>query len=99
MGGDFSITELEHLPRPPQRVNLTTGDIVQSSIASEQATDFVILRIMVVVISFVVGVSLMNLFIGMLSVSYEAAHNVAHLTFMRGRARTVLDQHVVDVGI
>merc|ERR1711992_161873 len=41
----------------------------------------------------------MNLFLAMLCVSYDAAHRAAHRSFMRSRARIVLDQHAVRVGI
>merc|ERR1712008_446726 len=61
--------------------------------------NFLVVRILMVVASFVMTVSLMNLFLAMLCVSYSEAYQVAHLEFMRSRARIVLDQHAVRVGI
>jgi len=95
--GEADVSELENQDAPQVTVDLMTGDVVQSD--SARTSNFIVVRIMMVVASFVIGVSLMNLFLAMLCVSYDAAHRAADLSFMRSRARIVLDQHAVRVGL
>jgi len=95
--GDGNVKELENREVPHFTFNISSGHMAQSD--SSPTGNFHVVRAMMVVASFVIGVSLMNLFLAMLCVSYSAAHDAAHLSFMRCRAHIVLDQHAVRVGL
>jgi len=56
-------------------------------------------RVMMVVVTFLLGLSMMNLFIAMLCLSYEVAAQQAKRKFMQCRAVIVLDQTAERTGI
>jgi len=56
-------------------------------------------RAIVVGLSFVIGVTMMNLFIAVLCVAYDEAAQKAQIAFMEARASIVLDQHAFRNGI
>jgi ankyrin repeat protein len=95
--GDASVEELENRLSSQLTVNLTTGIVTQSD--SPPTDNFWVVRIMMVFTSFVVGVSLMNMFLAMLCLNYTMAHDQADFSFMRARANIVLDQSAVRIGI
>lgn len=57
-----------------------------------------VVRCLMLVVSFLMGVSMMNLFVAMLCVSYSAAAERAPLAFERSRAHIVLDQYAARKG-
>ena len=65
------------------------GTILQTPAA--RTAYYVILRVMMVVISFVMGITLMNLFIAVLTVSYSKATTNSFLIFSRRQASKVLE--------
>jgi len=73
------------------------GMINQS--APEQTEYYVVVRVMLVVVSFVMGLSMMNLFVAMLCLSYSQAAENAWFSFMQSRAGIVLDQHAIRLGL
>merc|ERR1711884_811331 len=83
--GDVDVFELENRHELQLSVDLTTGATAEAR--PEQTGNFFAVRVLMVVASFLMTVSLMNLFLAMLCVSYSEAHEVAHLEFMRSRAR------------
>merc|ERR1712087_890654 len=58
----------------------------------------VVVRVMMVFVSFVMGLSMMNLFIAMLCVSYGKASTSAPLAWTRMRACVVLDHQAIRHG-
>jgi len=94
--GDGDLSELENVAPPQLKFDLGTGEVLQTD--PQQTDNFLVVRVMMVIASFVIGVSLMNLFLAMLVMSYSLAHEGAHLSFMRSLANIVLDQHAVRVG-
>jgi len=102
--GDFSIGELEHKARPHTSKKVQE-DMQQASNGTEATflfpdgdTAWFSVRFMLVIVSFMVGVLIMNLFIAVLCSSYDRAASVANKTFMRSRAKIVLDQVAVRAG-
>lgn len=98
--GDFDLTELEHKNQPVTRLDFQTG-IISTSVTSivNDSYRWYTVRIMLVVVSFVVGVSIMNLFVAILCSKYDEAASVAQRMYMRARAQIVLDQVAVRTGI
>jgi hypothetical protein len=94
--GDMDITELEHRAKPLEIVDLATGEIRSINTHTEYRG---VVSIVAVVLSFVIGVTMMNLFIAMLCLSYEEAAHHVNLTFAKSRVNIVLDQHAVCYGL
>lgn len=94
--GDVDLYELEGVFNPSMRVG---ADGVISQSAPEQTEYYVVVRVMLVVISFVMGLSMMNLFVAMLCLSYSQAAENAWFSFMQSRAGIVLDQHAIRLGL
>jgi hypothetical protein len=101
--GDFDITELEHKTTPETRVYIQEG--MKQGIISTQTTflspygdQWYSVRLMLVVVSFMIGVLIMNLFIAVLCSSYDSAASIAQECFMQSRANIVLDQVAVRKG-
>merc|ERR1712113_535859 len=65
----------------------------------EQTEYHMIVRFMMVGRSFLLGLSLTNLFIVMLGLSYSAAAGTAELAFTRSRACLVLDHYAIRLGL
>jgi len=59
---------------------------------------FHVVRIMLVGVSFLIGVTMMNIFIAILCVAYDDAAQKAQLAFMESRASFVLDAHAIRRG-
>jgi len=101
--GDFDLQELEHKKSPPTTLHMQ-NDMKQGSISTAGSmlgygsVNWHSVRITFVLVSFMVGVLIMNLFIAVLCSEYEKAAAIAKESFMRSRARIVLDQAAVNVG-
>jgi len=92
---DFDIYELEHrTQRPLQTVNGETGVIDTTLNPTEP-----FLRVMVIALTFVVGVTMMNLFIAMLCFEYTEAKDNVEFAFLHERASMVLDQQALQRGL
>jgi len=93
--GDFNLDELEN--RYSTDMNVEAGGSVVMSNAAE--TDYYwVVRVMLLFLSFMMSISLMNLFIGVLTVSYEAHTQRAYESYLRLRTGTVLEARAVRVG-
>merc|ERR1712146_341066 len=95
MGEDVSLNEMENT-FPTQMQVLPDGSISQQ--ISGATNYWYIIRIVLVFVSFVMGLSLMNLFIAVLTVSYTAASKKANAFFLRHRARKVVQNSAMHVG-
>merc|ERR1712129_183489 len=93
--GDGDASTLENT-ETQMAVDLSTGAVLQTD--SPVTDNFIIVRLMMVFASFMIGVSLMNLFLAMLCLSYTLAYEQAHRSFMKALANIVIDQHAVRVG-
>merc|ERR1712129_217347 len=60
---------------------------------------FHVVRIMVVGLSFLIGVTMMNLFIAVLCKAYGDAVTTVQLTFMESRTSNILDQRAIRKGV
>jgi len=97
--GDFDISELEHKNTPTTRLDSNRGTIsTDSTVLSVYDDAWYSVRLMLVVVSFMIGVLIMNLFIAVLCSSYDLAASVAQECFMQSRANIVLDQIAVRTG-
>merc|ERR1712032_107975 len=94
--GNAEASDLANADDPQVTVDLISGAVLQSD--PPDAQYLLVVRIMLIFVSFVIGVSLMNLFLAMLCLTYENAHHQAHLSFQRSRTKIVLDQHAVRLG-
>jgi len=94
--GDVNLYELENESNLRLKAE-EGGGLVQVSPPRTHYT--LVVRVMMVFMSFVVGVSLMNLFVAMLCESYVNAVGRAHWAFMRAKAHLVLDQQAVRMGL
>jgi len=94
--GNADSSELANTDAPQMMVDPLTGVVRLSD--PPEAPNLYIVRFMLIFVSFVIGVSLMNLFLAMLCLTYSNAHDAAHLSFLRSQLNLVLDQHAVRVG-
>mmetsp|Transcript_17691 Transcript_17691/g.41528 ORF Transcript_17691/g.41528 Transcript_17691/m.41528 type:complete len:865 (+) Transcript_17691:110-2704(+) len=104
--GDVDLFEMENtwaprlsLPPAQQEPQRPMGGLVIEQDAPTQTHYYWVVRVMMVVLSFIVGVSMMNLFVAVLCRSYVKAAEGAMLSFMRNRACVVLDMHAVRLGL
>jgi len=94
--GDLDLNELEGV-FPSEFTLLDDGTIRQDE--SARTKYYWAVRVIVVTVSFIVGVLMMNLFVAILCLSYSRAAEKAWLSLMRSRANIVLDQHAIRVGM
>jgi len=94
--GEVEDGEFEGVFSP--KMHIVNGNFVQQSKA-DRTDYYFIIRIFVVFISFLINVSMMNLFIAILCVSYAHAREKAEQAFVRSRAHTVLDLHAIRQGL
>merc|ERR1712032_356190 len=95
LGSGDSAT-LANTDAPQMTVDLITGAVLQS--APPDADNLSVVRVMLIFVSFLIGVSLMNLFLAVLCVAYTEARDKAHISFQSSRTEMVLDQHAVRAG-
>jgi len=95
--GDATVSELENRAATPMILNLANGEITKP--ISSQTDTYYVVQVMMVIFSFIIGVSLMNLFLAMLCVSYTTASEMSSRSFMKSRLSMVLDQHATRVGV
>jgi len=94
--GDLDVREFENLPLPTfRRVN----DWEFAQTLPGRLDYYYVIRLFIVFVSFVMGLTMMNLFVAILCLSYSQAAENAWYCFMRSRANIVLDQHAVRVGV
>jgi putative Mn2+ efflux pump MntP len=74
-------------------------ELENRSVTEPRTEYYHFVRVMVVGLSFVVSVTMMNLFIAVLCVAYDDAAKRAHMAFMESLASIVLDQHAIRKGI
>merc|ERR1712176_1021860 len=89
------MNELEGVWKSEMQV-LPDGTVLQSEPGTTHNTTIV--RLMMLFVSFVVGITMMNLFIAMLCLSYSRATEKAKLDFMRSRCCMVLDLYAARLG-
>merc|ERR1712176_1383454 len=89
------MNELEGVWKSEMQV-LPDGTVLQSEPGTTHNTTIV--RLMMLFVSFVVGITMMNLFIAMLCLSYSRATEKARLDFMRSRCCMVLDLYAARLG-
>mmetsp|Transcript_27823 Transcript_27823/g.64862 ORF Transcript_27823/g.64862 Transcript_27823/m.64862 type:complete len:244 (-) Transcript_27823:180-911(-) len=94
--GDLNLDEFEGVFATQMSLQ-DDGSILQTT--SEKTEYYWAVRLLIVVVSFFVGLLMMNLFVAMLCLSYSQAAEGAWLSFMRSRANIVLDQHAIRVGM
>jgi len=94
--GSGNSATLANTDAPKMTMDLITGAVFHS--APPEAGNLFVVRVMLIFVSFVIGVSLMNLFLAVLCVAYTQARNKAHLSFMRSRTKVVMDQHAIRAG-
>lgn len=102
--GDMELWEMENVYGPRMFINTAdfTGPAVQSEIFQdlpEKTPYYDVVRLMMVVISFIMGLSMMNLFVAMLCLSYSQAWDNSWNAFLQSRAVIVLDQTAIRLGI
>jgi hypothetical protein len=93
---EVDLYEFEGVYNPSMRVVNSTGVIEQ--VMPSRTEYWLVTRLIMLIISFVVGISMMNLFVAVLCISYAKAHEKAEQAFTRSRACIVLDLHSIRVG-
>jgi len=93
--GNADSSVLANTDAPEMNVDPLTGAVLQSD--PPEASNLYVARAMLIFMSFVIGVTLMNLFLAMLCLSYANAHDAAHLSFMRSQLNLLLDQRAVRI--
>lgn len=93
--GDMDLYELE-LGNNLLQLQVENGTANQMTPPPSEYYEVV--RVLMVVVSFVMGISMMNLFVAMLCVSYDEAAKRAPLAFVRSVAGIVLDQQAARKG-
>jgi len=92
---DVDPSEMENVW--PSRMKLQPDGAVKEfmSLASEY---YVVVRLMLIFISFVIGLTMMNLFVAVLCLAYDSAARNADFAFARNRARLLLDHEAMRIG-
>jgi len=93
--GDMSLNELEGKSAVNYFLN---GDGLLVEYNTPRTEYREVVRIIMVFVSFMLGISMMNLFVGILSLSYGEATARAPLAFVRSRVGIILDQCAAHTG-
>merc|ERR1712008_36419 len=79
--------------------DFTIAHLQKTTEPSVEVAYYHVVNFMVVGLTFVIGVTMMNLFVAVLCVAYDEAAKNAAIAFTESRANIVLDQHAIRKGI
>jgi len=94
---DFTFPEIEGVLHTPE-LSIAADNATIHQAAREPTEYREVLQVMIVALTVVIGLSMMNLFIAMLCLSYSEAYARAPLEFMRTRADLSVDYHAMALG-
>jgi hypothetical protein len=94
--GDFDMGTLERLGAPVLKLDPETREINTMSAMTTPLHHIV--NLLFIMVTFIMTVTMMNLFIAMLCLSYSMAADKAVQGFLRSRACIVLDLHAIRFG-
>merc|ERR1712190_154062 len=97
--GELDMYELDgsFFPKSAIRGDSIDGAAIETS-QPDQKPFYLTVRVMMIFLSFVMGLSMMNLFIAMLCVSYNRASACAEIAWTRSRARVAFDHQAIRHG-
>eukprot|EP00928_Gymnodinium_smaydae_P011725 TRINITY_DN14299_c0_g2_i1.p1 TRINITY_DN14299_c0_g2~~TRINITY_DN14299_c0_g2_i1.p1 ORF type:complete len:929 (+),score=117.25 TRINITY_DN14299_c0_g2_i1:38-2824(+) len=92
---DVDPNELENVW--PSQMNLQDNGYISQSV-SPGSEYYVVVRLMLIFFSFVIGLTMMNLFVAVLCLAYDKAARNADFAFARNMARLLLDHEAMRIG-
>eukprot|EP00928_Gymnodinium_smaydae_P058963 TRINITY_DN4217_c0_g5_i1.p1 TRINITY_DN4217_c0_g5~~TRINITY_DN4217_c0_g5_i1.p1 ORF type:complete len:933 (-),score=111.95 TRINITY_DN4217_c0_g5_i1:379-3177(-) len=97
--GDVDLNEMENVWGSDMHIEEVDGRTAILQTVSASTEYYYVVRAMMLFISFVMGLSMMNLFIAMLCLSYANATEVATTAFMKSRALAMIDHYAYRSGL
>jgi predicted nucleic acid-binding Zn ribbon protein len=94
--GDVNLLEWERVPAEFAEAEIVNGSNPVLEVTPEATANFYIVRLFMVIITFLLGLSLMNLFIAMLTVSYGVSFEAAEKTYQRFRFHMVIGEEAIQ---